>query len=420
MSPALEPVYQEQLLALVPKFTAAVGFPSCILLMSEVILAHQKSKNGGNPMIRSLAFAAFFQSLDALGWFLSTWAVPAGSFAFAAGNTQTCDFQGFLLQVVIGAPLFTLAMAWYFWLIVFCGKTASELLVYERWVSPIIVMYAFGSAFALLFLEMYNQIGAVCWIQGSPSGCGNSTFKGSDEESCDRGDWSWLYGMITFYMLLWICLVFTLFFNVSNYIRLRGDDDKEEASWFATQSFMYALAFFVTWAPSTIWSGLQWTAEGGNFWVDLMAGIFEPLGGFWNLLIFLHSRPASSRRIMRLLCFECCEKTDDNVHEIDAPGPPPLPEAPLIPKNNSGMSLSRQSAGQSGRSGRPASSMRGSVNSRRRTSAAIAEEDHFSDEDEDHDHDTAAPSRPLQKRPSDPHEGSGSTAVKRLSEVTLK
>jgi uncharacterized membrane protein YgcG len=420
MSVALEPEYQEQLLALVPKFSAAVGLPSCILLMSEVILAHQKGKNGGNPILRSLGFVAFFLSLDALGWFLSTWAVPEGSFAFSAGNTQTCDFQGFLLQVVIGAPLFSMVVAWYFWLIVFWGKTAKELEAYERWVSPMIIIYAFGSAFFLLFKQMYNHIGAVCWIQGSPSGCGNSSFKGSGEVPCDRGDWAWLYGMVMFYLLLWICILCILCFNVSNYIRLRGDDDKEEASWFATQSFLYALAFVVTWAPSTTWSGLNWTADGGIFWVDLLAALFEPLGGFWNLLIFLHSRPASQRRVMRLLCLECREKTQDDNDEIDVDGPPPPPAAPLIAKQSDAMSQSGRSnnnhrGGSSFRGGGSRSGGSKSGGSSRRSHTAvdvpvINEEDQFSDEGEDDDYNHhGAQRRSLHPRPGDA--GSGSTSA---------
>jgi hypothetical protein len=191
MSSKLAVEYQEQLLAVVPKFSGGVGIPASILLMSEVVLAHMGSKNqkGGNPILRSLAGTAFFLCLDAFGWFLSTWAVPEGDFAFSSGNVRTCEFQGFLLQVVIGAPLFSCTTAFYFWLHVVCGKETQDLVKYERVLVPLIVLYAFGSSFFLLAKGMYNHIGAVCWVIGSPPGCENSTFL-PGEELCERGNWA--------------------------------------------------------------------------------------------------------------------------------------------------------------------------------------------------------------------------------------
>lgn len=309
----LEPVYQEQLLAVVPKFSGAIGFPSCIMLMREIWLAHHNGLTSGNPILRSLAGIAFFQACDALGWFLSTWAVPEGTFAFAAGNVQTCAFQGFLLQVVIGAPLFCVAMTWYFWMIVVRGKNAEDLVRYERLVSPLIILYSFGSAFYLLGINMYNHIGAVCWVQGSPPSCDNSSFHPTDVP-CDRGDWAWLYGMAMFYGPLWCCILAILVLNISIYMKL---DDNEEASWFGRQSFFYAIAFVITWAPSTTWSGMHWTADGGSFYVDLFAAFFEPIGGLWNLLTFLQDRPASRKRIMRVICLECFESKQGGEDDID-------------------------------------------------------------------------------------------------------
>lgn len=325
---SLPAAYQEQLLAVVPKFSGAIGMPSNLLLMSEIVLAHTTS-HSGNPILRSLAGVAFFLGLDAFGWFLSTWAVPEGDFAFSAGNLRTCEFQGFLLQVVIGAPLFCGSMAFYFWLIVCRRKSPEQLLRFERIIAPTIVLYAFGSAFFLLYKDMYNHVGAVCWVIGSPPGCENSSYHAS-EEPCERGNWSWLYGMVMFYIPLWICIVFIGMFNLNIVWELNKGGDREDARWFAVQSFLYALAFVVTWAPSTTWSGLHWKLDGGSFAVDLLAAFIEPMGGFWNLLIFLRNRPHSRSRIARLLCCECLEEKEADDEEIDDDGPPPQPASPLL------------------------------------------------------------------------------------------
>jgi len=316
----LEPVYQEQLLAVIPKFTGALGIPSSILLMHEVYVAHRGG--GGNTILRTLAGIAFFLSLDALGWFLSTWAVPVDSgFAFAAGNVRTCEFQGFLLQAVIGAPLLTCAMSWYFYLIVAMGKSATELVGYEKIVTPLIILYAFGSAFLLLGLDQYNHVGAVCWVQGSPPACGNSAFSPApDAPPCERGNWAWLYGMAMFYGLIWISIVLIFIFNVCIYWKLRTEANRREARWFAVQSFLYGAAFCVTWAPSTTWSGMNWTAEGGSFTVDVLSAFFEPLGGFWNLVIFVRDRPSSRARVLRIICCEFMETSTEECNKVDKYG----------------------------------------------------------------------------------------------------
>jgi len=194
----LQPICEEQLLAIVPKFTGAIGFPACCLLMREIYLANNQGEGNGNPILRSLAGVAFFLSMTSLGWFLSTWAVPEGQFTFATGNVASCAFQGFLLQVAIGAPLFSVAMAWYFWLVVVFGKTTDDLYRYEKIVSPLIVLYSFISAFLLLGLDQYNHVGAVCWVMGSPAGCENSAFHEDLTTPCDRGNWAWAYGVAMF------------------------------------------------------------------------------------------------------------------------------------------------------------------------------------------------------------------------------
>jgi hypothetical protein len=294
---------QERILAIVPKCTASLGMPAAVILIIEIIADHKKGK--GNPILRAIGLMALFELLDAFGWFLSTWAVPEGSFALAAGSQASCSFQGFLLQFIIGAPLCNLALALYFFLVLQYDKCAEDLVKHERCLHSVIVMYATVTSLLLLALGQYNHIGAVCWVNGSPAGCDNSAFV-PGEEACDRGNWAWVYGMVLFYIPLWLCIVGVLILNVVNYHRLL---DNGEASWYATQSALYALAFFVTWAPSTTWSAMHWNS-GGSFWVDLLAGICEPLAAFWNLLIFLRNRPKSRAKILNWLC---CRPTCEGI-----------------------------------------------------------------------------------------------------------
>jgi hypothetical protein len=190
---------QARFLAMVPKVSGSIGLPCSLLLLSEIIVAHRHGQ--GNTILRALGGVALFSALDQLGWFLSTWATPEGSWEYSKGNTQTCDFQGFLLQVVVAAPLFSCTMAVYFYMIV-VDIPEKTIFRTETVLATLIVLYAFGTSFWLLAAEQYNHIGAVCWVNGYPAGCGDSTYFGSDVP-CERGDWAWLYGTISVFGLVY-------------------------------------------------------------------------------------------------------------------------------------------------------------------------------------------------------------------------
>lgn len=74
---------------------------------------------------------------------------------------------------------------------------------------------------------------------------------------------------------------------------------------FATQAILYSGSFFITWTPSTIWSIAYWFGAGG-IGFDLAAATCEPLQGFWNMLIFIRSRPSSQEKLRRVFGSCCC------------------------------------------------------------------------------------------------------------------
>ena len=100
---------QERALALTPKFTASLSIPCSIFLLYEIYCDHKRM--GTNSIQRVLVGMSIVDILASSAWFLSTWAVPEGSFAYAAGNEASCNFQGFLLQLAIRAPLYNCSLA---------------------------------------------------------------------------------------------------------------------------------------------------------------------------------------------------------------------------------------------------------------------------------------------------------------------
>jgi hypothetical protein len=168
-----------------------------------------------NPIKRALLGVTIFEICGGCGWFLSAWALPKETdFVWAVGTMASCNIQGFLLQLVIGAPLFNGALQYLFYLIV-TGKCNLNQAVSIEWKAyTIITVYTFISALIPLLLKHYNPMTQICWISGYPSGCNESTFGGSDYP-CERGSNSQWTGIVLFYFVVWSNMIFIIILNYS-------------------------------------------------------------------------------------------------------------------------------------------------------------------------------------------------------------
>ena len=111
---------QLKALAIAPKLTSSISIPCSILIIKEVIADHRRNK--GKVRLRALLGMGVIDVLASSGWFLSTWMAPVGSNAvYAVGNTQSCTYQGFLLQIAIGAPMYNTCLALYYLLTIKYG-----------------------------------------------------------------------------------------------------------------------------------------------------------------------------------------------------------------------------------------------------------------------------------------------------------
>lgn len=295
---------QLKALAITPKITATISIPCSLFIIVEVLRSNRRHK--AIPIQRAVMAMSVFDVLASSGWWLSTWAVPKDTevpVAFAAGNTGSCVYQGILLQLAIGAPLYNASLALYYVLIIRYGWTNRELIKIEPYVHTSILLFTFGTAFGLIPLKIYNHIGTVCWIIGKPQGCGNSTFEFSDVP-CERGDWAWAYGIALFYGPLWLCVAFSIGAMILIYMEVRGVAQRNrrylgnrasglrssvDPKQVALQAALYTAAFFITWLPSTIWSIATWFSF-AKYWLDFLSAFSEPLQGFWNMLVFIRKR----------------------------------------------------------------------------------------------------------------------------------
>jgi hypothetical protein len=110
---------QLEVLAIMPKITASLSIPCSCFIASFVWLKNRTNKR--IPIQRALMGMSVIDVVASSGWWLSTWAVPRDSevpAAFAAGNTASCVYQGTLLQIAIGAPLYNASLALYYLLVI--------------------------------------------------------------------------------------------------------------------------------------------------------------------------------------------------------------------------------------------------------------------------------------------------------------
>ena len=151
---------KERALAICPKISAAISIPCSFFIIYEVVYDHRT--RGTSPIQRALMAMSFVDIMASSAWFLSTWAVPASSgFAFAAGNRISCNFQGFLLQLAVGAPLYNSSLALFYLLMIKMRWSNLQLAKIERWVHIFILTFTWGTSILLLQLEQYNHIAAV-------------------------------------------------------------------------------------------------------------------------------------------------------------------------------------------------------------------------------------------------------------------
>lgn len=340
------PLRQQYSLAITPKITSTLSIFSSAFIILEAYRDHKSGK--GNAAQRALVGMSCVDLLASSGWFLSTWAVPEGTIVWAVGNEATCNYQGFLLQLAIGAPLYNCSLALYYLMVINFNWTNQMLKRIEWWVHGFVLTFSIGTSILLLPLQQYNHIETVCWVIGSPPDCGHSTHIPSDVP-CDRGDWAWLYGIILFYGPLWICVVLTIIAlykiyskvletrrRMERYLAHRPDTQlrlsvistsqrsagmmteqttsnravqksrqQKDVNRVATQAMLYSLSFFITWMPSTIWSLATWFGV-HSFWLDYASAFCEPLQGFWNCMVFVYHRPSSRKRLRRLFSILFC------------------------------------------------------------------------------------------------------------------
>jgi len=295
-------------MAISPKVASSLSITGSSFILYESIQDYRQGK-GSSSMKRALVGMSCVDILSSIGWFLSTWAAPVESGApFAAGNDRTCAFQGFLLQIAIGAPLYNGALVLYYLLVIKHKWSNAQLLKLEPYLHAFIWIWCLGTSIVMLALNLLNFIGPVCWAADPPECYGDSP-----PSSCGRAKY---FATAFFCVPLWIAILMTIYALLNIYFTVRESANRmkkysvngsqvhstgrssRNVKQVASRAVMYSIAFVITWTASTIWSIAQFF-DYYPFWVSYLWTLMEPMQGLWNFLIFLHNRPESMDKVKR-------------------------------------------------------------------------------------------------------------------------
>lgn len=328
------PLPQARALAIVPKVTASFSFFGSLYVAQDILKDPLKR---ARPYTRLLLGSSLFDCLvSGLGWFMSTWPVPANLPAappYAVGNTATCTAQGFFNQLDIIVVGYNLGLALYFMVILVHRWPDRKVKRLELAVHVTVVSFGIGTAAAGVPLTLYNNANFWCWISSLPYDCANGNINpnlysappGQPQPVCERGYNAWIYRWAFFYAPLWAAIVATTFvmcriiwyvckvekksrksrnvtetFSPQSEANPKGkkkcrrtgatDSVRQLTNQVFWQSILYCAAFYITWTFPTVLRSQQAMQKSPPYFVWVGVVIFSPFQGVFNFFVYCRPR----------------------------------------------------------------------------------------------------------------------------------
>ena len=269
--------FEEQVaLALCPKFSGALSIFGASWIIFEVL---RDRKKRGMVYHRLLLSISVIDALTSVAWFMSTWPIPSDVDGLYAniGNDQTCNAQGWFIQLKAANPFYNTFLSLYFVLVVKFGWTEEKVKSIEPLMHATAILMALGTSTVSLALDLFGNANLWCWIEKQHS----------------------LYRMFFFYIWYWASLVAVtlsmglLYWTVRSQERASRDFSvakRKNTSKVATQAVLYIGAYYLTALFATIVRVMQAYSDSVPFWAILCMTIFYPAQGLMNFLIYIRPR----------------------------------------------------------------------------------------------------------------------------------
>lgn len=315
--------------------------PSSLSLLGSLAIVYanisdRKKRLGGSTYHRIMFGMSCVDIIQSSALFFSTLAFPAeapnstGNF----GTVETCEAQGFLIQLGLAMPLYSVILTIYYLLVVRYGYTETDV---SQSIEPMmhtfcLVLPFIGAVYSLK-TDNFNPMLAVCHIAAYPAGCDVD-----DDVECTRGQNAkyvalvtgagWILAAITivpFNMMLLYCtvrqqearshsnvIVRTRSGNSSDFdlnaeTPTRHSHQENAVAYYSTgskrlrsvlhQSLKYVGGFFLVfmWVPVYRIAGVR-LEKSQLFPILIFNSFFYPLQGFFNFLIYIEPRVAVVRK----------------------------------------------------------------------------------------------------------------------------
>jgi hypothetical protein len=175
---------QQVALAVVPVITgffSLVGASCIVYIILRDPKRNQNLSKTYHRVLLGLTVTDIFGSIRAC---TSAFVMPTGAWWMASGNQGTCEFQGSVAQIAIGAALYSACLAIYFWMTI---RDVNKTVIsrrFEPFMHGISILFPVFSTVYGLIKNLFNpvELGVGCWVSSYPTGC-------ADDPSveCTRG-----------------------------------------------------------------------------------------------------------------------------------------------------------------------------------------------------------------------------------------
>jgi hypothetical protein len=312
---------QQKSIAIVPKFSAVLGIIGSSLIIMEVLyLDRSKLKRVYHRLLLAMSVYDMFA---AFAYFISTWPTPIGTenVAFASGTTQTCVWQGFVIQFGVISTLTYMCVAIYFLLVISYSWKEEDI---RKWAEPCFYILPLTVALVTtstsVALDLFNNANQWCWIAPFPKDC-NQSYNSGGETNCERGDNAEIYRFAFYYGWVWFAILVATIAMLGLYItfwRLERANAKygarqmlatgetsaasstprqqrpptkaSKSRQVAMQGVWFVGAFYVALLPGTLNRLVQLVFDKSVFVLSVLHCIFGPARGMWNFLVYIRPR----------------------------------------------------------------------------------------------------------------------------------
>ena len=96
-------------------------------------------------------------------WFIGSWAMPKGSWIWAAGNIVTCDIAAFLGGIgYVGSPLYNCSLATFYLLQLKYGWSERRMKAIEKWLHIVPCLVTLVVCIYFLATELFGPSLGIC------------------------------------------------------------------------------------------------------------------------------------------------------------------------------------------------------------------------------------------------------------------